>query len=262
MLRTALTGVEDHARVDVVAVEPAAVTGPVVADLAHLVAELVENAAAFSPPDSRVAITGSPYPDGYRLRIADRGVGMTAAQLDEANDRLRRGASGPVSTRLIGLDVVGRLAARHGIAVAVARGDAAGIVATVTVPPPALVPVSDLPAPRRPVSALVAAAAFRPPSTEVRPGRGVAPAAPPARPAEKKPEPAVAFVRPGVPRRVPGAQLPDLGPERDDDPRVAPDAGRVRVRLDALRGGLSAARTNNIPPLPRPLPDAPADGDG
>jgi hypothetical protein len=73
----------------------------------------------------------------------------------------------------------------------------------------------------------------------------------------------VAFVRPGVPRRVPGAQLPDLGPERDDDdPRVAPDAGRVRVRLDALRGGLSAARTNNIPPLPRPLPDAPADGDG
>jgi carboxypeptidase C (cathepsin A) len=57
-------------------------------------------------------------------------------------------------------------------------------------------------------------------------------------------------------------QLPDLGPERDDDPRVAPDAGRVRVRLDALRGGLSAARTNNIPPLPRPLPDAPADGDG
>src|SRR5205085_12152119 len=102
---------------------------------------------------------------------------------------------------------------------------------------------------------------------------------PPTRAPQKKPappEPAVAFVRPGVPRRGPGAQLPDLGPERDDDPRVAPDAGRVRVRLDALRGGLSAARTNNIPPLPRPLPGAdgprdkrtppappaPADGDG
>src|SRR4051812_20819984 len=274
VLRLALVGVEDHARVDLVAVEPAAVTGPVVADLAHLVAELVENAAHFSPPEARIAITGTPSAGGYHLRIADRGVGMTAAQLDEANDRLRLRTSEPASTRLIGLDVVGRLAARHGIAVvAAARGDDEGVVVTVTVPAAALVPVSDLPAPRRPVSALVAAAAFRPPSREVRPA---APPAPPARAPEKKPEPAVAFVRPGVPRRVPGAQLPDLGPERDDDPRVAPDAGRVRVRLDALRGGLSAARTNNIPPLPRPLPGAdgppgkrpappppgPADGDG
>jgi histidine kinase/DNA gyrase B/HSP90-like ATPase len=239
-----------------VAVEPAAVKGPVVADLAHLVAELVENATQFSPPEARVTITGTPLLHGYRLRIADRGVGMTEAQLDEANDRLRPGTSRPVSTRLIGLDVVGRLAARHGISVVLAGGGAQGVVATVAVPAAALVPVSDLPAPRRPVSALVAAAAFRPPSGEARP------AAPPTRAAEKKPAPAVAFVRPGVPRRVPGAQLPDLGPERDDDPRVAPDAGRVRVRLDALRGGLSAARTNNIPPLPRPLPDAPADGDG
>ncbi|MDT7580165.1 MAG: hypothetical protein QOK35_1429 [Pseudonocardiales bacterium] len=286
VLRAALAGVEDHARVDTAAVEPAAVTGPVVADLAHLVAELVENAAHFSPPEARVTITGTPLLHGYRLRIADRGVGMTETQLDEANDRLRLGTSGPVATRLIGLDVVGRLAARHGISVVLNRGDGEGVVVTVTVPATALVPVSDLPAPRRPVSALVAAAAFRPPSAGVRPasGAGGAPSAPPTRAAQKKkkkaapPEPAVAFVRPGVPRRVPGAQLPDLGPERDDDPRVVPDAGRVRVRLDALQGGLSAARTHNIPPLPRPLPGTdgppgtqgasppaprtPADGDG
>ena len=61
-------------------------------------------------------------------------------------------------------------------------------------------------------------------------------------------------MRPGVPRRVRGAQLPDLGPERKDAPHVAPDAGRVHGRLHALQSGLSAARTNNIPPIPQPLP--------
>ena len=198
-------------------------------------------------------MTGAAVPDAYRLRVTDRGVGMTEVQLDEANDRLRRAASEQVATRLIGLDVVGRLAARHRIGVALARGDAEGVVATVTVPATALVPLSDLPAPRRPVSALVAAAAFLPPRPEARvpvPARAPQPA---GAGKEAMPEPAADFVRPGVPRRVPGAQLPDLGPERDDDPRLAPDAGRVPVRLDALRAGLSAARADNIPPLPSPL---------
>ena len=61
-------------------------------------------------------------------------------------------------------------------------------------------------------------------------------------------------MRPGVPRRVRGAQLPDLGPDRKDGPHVTPDAGRVHGRLQALQSGLSAARTNNIPPIPQPLP--------
>ena len=103
VLRLALAGVEDHARVDLVAVEPAAVTGTVVADLAHLVAELVENAANFSPPEARIAITGTPTAGGYHLRIADRGVGMTAARLDEANDRLRLCTSEPTTSSPISL---------------------------------------------------------------------------------------------------------------------------------------------------------------
>ena len=122
VLRTALAGIEDHPRVGTDEVEPAAVSGSAVADLAHLVAELVENAAHFSPPETRVRITGMPDPDapGYRIRIADRGVGMTAAALEAANGRIR--ASGAQATqqavKLIGLDVVGRLAVRHGITVA------------------------------------------------------------------------------------------------------------------------------------------------
>ena len=92
VLRAALTGIEDHGRVDT-DVEPAAVRGSVVADLAHLMAELVENGAHFSPPDTRVGITGAPDARGYRIDIADHGFGMTAAQLDAANGRVRDAAS-------------------------------------------------------------------------------------------------------------------------------------------------------------------------
>jgi signal transduction histidine kinase len=254
VLRGALAGIEDHARVAADDVEPAAVNGSAVADLTHLVAELVENATHFSPPETRVRITGAPDRDGYRVCIVDLGVGMTSAQLDAANGRIRTAATAraPGATKLIGLDVVGRLAARHGITVTLERGD--GVTATVTLPERLLVPLSDLPAPRRPVSALVAAAAFRPPQASD--------GEPPvlverARQRKKKPAPAAAaeMVRPGVPRRVRGAQLPDLGPDRKDGPHVTPDAGRVHGRLNALQAGLSAARTDNIPPLPQELPD-------
>ena len=63
VLRTALAGIEDHSRIGTDEVEPAAVSGSAVADLAHLVAELVENGAHFSPPETRVRITGMPDPD-------------------------------------------------------------------------------------------------------------------------------------------------------------------------------------------------------
>ena len=124
-----------------------------------------------------------------------------------------------------------------------------------TIPDRLLMPLSDLPAPRRPVSALVAAAAFRPPLAsggDDHDARVVERDRPRAEPAAVA---APELVRPGVPRRVRGAQLPDLGPDRKDGPHVTPDAGRVHGRLHALQSGLSAARTNNIPPLPQPLAD-------
>jgi signal transduction histidine kinase len=257
VLRTALAGIEDHARVDTDDVEPVALRGSVVADLAHLVAELVENGAHFSPPGTRVRVTGAPVPGsrGYRIDVADHGVGMTVAQLDAGNVRIRGAVSGAEVTKLIGLDVVGCLAARHGITVTLAHGD--GIVATVSVPERLLVPLSELPAPRRPVSALVAAAAFRPSSGEEKPPPLLAGD---ARVREPKPAAVAApeFVRPGVPRRVRGAQLPDLGPDRKDGPHVAPDAGRVQGRLHSLQAGMSAARVNSIPPLPQQLPGPPS----
>jgi signal transduction histidine kinase len=260
VLRAALAGIEDHARVDTGGVELAAVSGSAVADLAHLLAELVENGAHFSPPGTRIQISGAPDPDGYRLRVADHGVGMTSDQLDAVHDRLRAPSGAQVDhqpAKLIGLDVVGRLAARHGIAVTLDhggddRGDD-GLVATVLLPQRLLVALSNLPAPRRPVSALVAAAAFRPPlagASEPVDAPGAHQPNGPRVDAAAEPE----LVRPGVPRRIRGAQLPDLGPDRTDGPHVTPDAGRVHGRLNALQAGLSAARTDNIPPLPQSLP--------
>ena len=149
-----------------------------------------------------------------------------------------------------------RPARDHG---ALARGDGDGVVATVSVPERLLVPLSELPAPRRPVSALVAAAAFRPSSGDESP-----PSLPASDARVREPKPAAVaapeFVRPGVPRRVRGAQLPDLGPDRKDGPHVAPDAGRVQGRLHALQAGMSAARVNSIPPLPQQLPGTPSPG--
>ena len=268
VLHAALTGIEDHDRVDTDGVEPAAVRGSVVADLVHLMAELVENSAHFSPPGTRIGVTGEPAPAGrgYRIHVTDHGVGMTVAQLDAGNGRIRDVAAGAAPTKLIGLDVVGHLAARHGITVTLAHCGGGGVVATVSVPERLLASLSELPAPRRPVSALVAAAAFRPPLAA---GDENPPPVLADDPRERTPEPdAVAapeFVRPGVPRRVRGAQLPDLGPEQKDGPHVAPDAGRVQGRLNALQAGMSAARINSIPPLPQQLPGPtlpPTDGDG
>jgi signal transduction histidine kinase len=251
VLRAALAQVEDHTRVDLQGVERAAVSGSAVADLAHLVAELVENATHFSPPGARVRVTGDSEAGAYAIRITDHGVGMPADELDEANRRLRGGAHGPSATKLIGLAVVARLAARHGITVALASGTDDGLVATVMVPEKALIPLAELSAPRRSVTALAAAAAFIPPRPLT-----TAPAKQDAKPrsgGENTAHPEKQeFVRPGVPRRIRGAQLPDLGPDRDDGPHETPDAGQVRGRLGALQAGLSAARTNNIPPLPRP----------
>ena len=70
--------------------------GRAAADLTHLLAELLDNAAAFSPPAAPVVVTGSGDGDGdgYRIEVADRGLGMTGQELAWANRRLA-GQSAP-----------------------------------------------------------------------------------------------------------------------------------------------------------------------
>ena len=78
VVRAALGEVEDYQRVVVRHLEPAAVTGAVAADVAHVLAELIENALSFSPPDQTVEVKGRLATAGYTVAITDNGLGMAA----------------------------------------------------------------------------------------------------------------------------------------------------------------------------------------
>ena len=120
VVRGALGEVEDYQRVDVRALQPATVSGAAGADLAHALAELVENALHFSPPHERVEVRGpAQRRDGYTLAIIDQGVGMNEEQLETANRRLAGEESFTVApSRYLGHYVAGHLAATHGIEIA------------------------------------------------------------------------------------------------------------------------------------------------
>ncbi|MFJ8956862.1 nitrate- and nitrite sensing domain-containing protein [Streptomyces sp. NPDC102381] len=135
VLRASLSEVEEYRRVTLRRVEPAHISGSVVAELSHLLAELVENALSFSPPDSDVEIEGRRTSEGYLVAIVDHGLGMDTRALAEANVRLSGNASFMAEpTRFLGHFVVGALARKCGIEVRLGEAPAAGVVARVLVP--------------------------------------------------------------------------------------------------------------------------------
>ncbi|MFD3453090.1 nitrate- and nitrite sensing domain-containing protein [Streptomyces sp. NPDC058691] len=139
--RAAVGEVEDYQRVVVRRMPRVALVGSAVADVLHLLAELIDNATAFSPPESRVEVRGEVVGGGYVLEIEDRGLGMSAERLAEANGAMGEAAAGtdlPETDRL-GLFTVGRLAARQGVKVALRRGRYDGTVAVVMIPQAVLV---------------------------------------------------------------------------------------------------------------------------
>jgi len=87
VVRAALGEVEDYQRVRINGVEPFTVGGHAAADLAHLLAELLENALLYSPPDEAVDVRGQHQPAGYTLAVIDAGVGMPAGEIAEANNQ-------------------------------------------------------------------------------------------------------------------------------------------------------------------------------
>jgi signal transduction histidine kinase len=138
-------------RVDLLVTGDLEVAGPAAVDLVHLLAELLDNAAAFSPPTAPIVVTGAADEDGYLVEITDRGLGMTDQELAWANQRLAsRGPGADLATRAagdrLGLVVVGGLAGRNGFDVRLSRSPTGGVIAAVRVPaavlaPPAAVPV-------------------------------------------------------------------------------------------------------------------------
>ena len=138
VLRAAIAETEDLSRVVFVADDQLAVRGHIVTDLTHLIAELIENAVRFSPPDSTVAIrarTDWEHPGGRRLIVEDSGIGMSPEQLTEANELLAHPSEVDLSVaQRLGFHVIARLAARHGITVSLRNSADTGTTATVTLP--------------------------------------------------------------------------------------------------------------------------------
>ncbi|MFG2574063.1 nitrate- and nitrite sensing domain-containing protein [Streptomyces sp. NPDC048481] len=139
VIRAAVSEVEDYARVEVRRLPETAVIGTAVADLTHLLAELVENAAQFSPPHTRVRVTGEPVGNGYAVEVEDRGLGMGHEALADANRRIAQSeALDLFDSDRLGLFVVSRLAARHGVKVHLRTSPYGGTTAVVLLPTPLL----------------------------------------------------------------------------------------------------------------------------
>ncbi|MEV7544139.1 nitrate- and nitrite sensing domain-containing protein [Streptomyces sp. NPDC089915] len=135
VVRAAVSEIEDYPRVEVRGLAETSVAGGSVADLTHLLAELIENAAQFSPPHTKVRVSGEPVGAGYVLEVEDRGLGMGREALAGANRRIEQSEDLDLfdSDRL-GLFVVSRLSARHGIRVHLRPSPYGGTTAVVLLP--------------------------------------------------------------------------------------------------------------------------------
>ncbi|MEV6835907.1 nitrate- and nitrite sensing domain-containing protein [Streptomyces sp. NPDC051133] len=135
IVRASVAEVEDYERIEVRRLPRVAVTGPAVADLTHLVAELLENATVFSPPHTAVQVLGERVANGFTLEIHDRGLGMTAEALLDANLRLAETPEFELSdTDRLGLFVVSRLAQRQNVRVSLQPSPYGGTTAVVFIP--------------------------------------------------------------------------------------------------------------------------------
>lgn len=272
VVRAALSEVENYGQVELADLGDIGVQGSVASEVAHLLAELMENATSFSPPTSAVTVVGRAVPDGHQLAIFDYGLGMTPEELADANRRLNQVSSfDRESNKMLGFQVVARLAARHDIKVMLTTTPGgSGVTAIVRLPkailevvgnPGNTAPVVNVPAMAErlseplPLTVSVAAApmmdqkptqmsddalweAMRAPVAEA-PAHAPAPQA----------APTLASIDPlvtqsGLTKRVRGAQMPELGSAQVDTTPARP-ADEVRSTLASLQRGVDLGRQRN-----------------
>jgi signal transduction histidine kinase len=137
VVRAAAAEVEDYPRVEVLVSDYLEVSGRVVADLSHLMAELIENATMFSPPTSGVRVRTHLVPGEGRtflLSIEDVGIGLSDEHMQAANELLADPPDVDPRRSTLGFHVVGRLALRLGLRVSLAHTPGGGVTALVTLP--------------------------------------------------------------------------------------------------------------------------------
>ncbi|GIE31901.1 hypothetical protein Ait01nite_049460 [Actinoplanes italicus] len=262
VIRAAVSEVEEYRRVSLRRLDEAMVAGSVASGLAHMLAELIENGLAFSPPDLDVEIHGRLVDDGYLIAICDQGVGMSEEELDVSNRRLRgEGDFLTAPARFLGHYVVGRLAAEMGVDVQLARSAVTGVTARVSLPTailPVAAPLSAASSDVAPVRPPVELPSVQLPSPGPRPlaadvdyvvvDAQPATTATPAVPAPRRPAEAGHTVN-GLRRRAPRSQR--TRPEPVTSPPPAPSApvaaspDAVRDRLTALRAGIQRGAGRN-----------------
>lgn len=267
VLRAAASEIEESSRVEAAGMTDVGVAAHAVRDVIHLLAELMENAAMFSPPNSRIRVSARRSVDSVTVSIFDEGIGMPVWQVAELNTRLARPTM--LTSELagtMGLLVVGRLAARYGIIVELRSSTPGGTVALIALPNSVLAPalaasglVNALLHP--PGSRAVPEAPFAAPLPESVQQPDGAPAEVPAAP---DPRPPASSIEPGRPR--PGQEPGGTGAQQQGDAlprrqtgsgrrsavatadvvvppperRATPDPNTVRARLSGLAHGLSA----------------------
>ncbi|MFL6120169.1 nitrate- and nitrite sensing domain-containing protein [Actinophytocola sp.] len=250
--RGAAAETEDFARVKIAKLPARKVIGPVVGDLVHLLAELIDNATTFSPPGSRVEVRGNIVGRGVVLEIEDQGLGIEADRVDDLNSMLANppdfGIMALSAEPRLGLFVVARLAARHGVSVSLRESAYGGTRAIVLVRNELLGPDADSPAPA---------------DDAVRPERK----APPETPAERTDNhlPAVTSVpgpAPGttIKLSIPGAvNLPGLPPLPVVESRPGEDLFRPQLPADGEnKPNLPQRRQQTPPEQAEPTRSAPA----
>ncbi len=140
ILRAAVSGVEEYRRVELGQIPPGVVTGHAAPDVVHLIAELLDNSLRYSPPETTVSINAARTIDGSMIvEIADLGIGMSPADILDANERLAAGGEMSADTaRRMGLFVVSRISRRYNISVRLrptaTSSTHSGITATVLLP--------------------------------------------------------------------------------------------------------------------------------
>ena len=239
----------DAPRVDLEVADDLLVPGAASDDLANLLAELVDNATAFSAPETRVRVGGQEVGSGYVLEVEDRGLGMTDGELEAVNRRLAGDlAAGDDLEQQLGTWVAGRLARRHHVRVQLRRSPYGGVTALVFLPD-LLVVEAEPAAPAGPGG---------PPAVAEGGGAALA-SAPLRRYVTQVPE-----ADPPLPKRAPHASLaPDLaaaGQLGDPNRPTGRSPEQVRSMLTRYRSGLErgrAAAARDLPEDPDGEPSAP-----
>ena len=135
VLRAAVAEVEDYTRIKVTANTRAAISGPAVADVIHMIAELAENAVVFSPPNTPVLISGDVVGRGFAVEIEDRGLGLSDERRAQLNDLLENPPAFDLSgSDQLGLFVASQLAKKHNIRISLRGSPYGGTTAIVLIP--------------------------------------------------------------------------------------------------------------------------------